>query len=103
MSWKSKGLPYQNIKATITTNNFLNSSLNYVGSKIRARFTGDCLKKEKIEFNHRKIVNIYIIYEIEKIVNISILMLICIIIQDMVLDLIEKDFFRTLLEEMEKT
>ena len=29
------------------------------------------LKQEKITFNHGKIVNIYIVYEIEKSVNIS--------------------------------
>ena len=71
MSWKSKGLYDQSIKAPTTTNNFLNPWLNYVGSKIRARFTGDCLRQEKIIFNHGKIVNIYIVYEIEKNVNIS--------------------------------
>ena len=46
LSWKSKGLYDQSIKAPTTTNNFLNPSLNYVGSKIRARFTGDCLKRK---------------------------------------------------------
>ena len=61
----------QSIKAPTTTNNFLNPSLNYVGSKIRARFTGDCLRQEKIIFNHGKIVNIYIVYEIEERLNIS--------------------------------
>ena len=47
LSWKSKGLSDQSIKAPTTTNNFLNPSLNYVGRKIKARFTGDCLKQEK--------------------------------------------------------
>ena len=35
------------------------------------KFNGDCLKQEKITFNHGKTVNIYIVYEIEKSVNIS--------------------------------
>ena len=51
-------------------NKILNPSQNYVGTKARVRFTGDCLKQEKITFNHGKIVNIYIVYEIEKSVNI---------------------------------
>ena len=69
MSWKSKGLSDESIKHPTASINFLNPSLNYVGSKIRVRFTGDCLKQEKITFNHGKIVNIYIVYEIEKSVN----------------------------------
>ena len=35
------------------------------------KFNGDCLKQEKFTFNHEKIVNIYIVYEIERNVNIS--------------------------------
>ena len=49
----------------------LNPLLDYVGTKIRVKFRKDCLKQEKITFNHGKIVNIYIVYEIEKSVNIS--------------------------------
>ena len=60
----------QSIKAPSTPSKFLNPSLDYVGSRIRVRFTGDCLKQERLTFNHGKIVNIYIVYEIEKSVNI---------------------------------
>ena len=49
----------------------LNPSLDFVGTKARVKFNGDCLKQEKITFNHGKIVNIYIVYEIERNVNIS--------------------------------
>ena len=49
----------------------LNPSLDFVGTKARARFKGDYLKQEKITFNHGKIVNIYIVHKIEKSVNIS--------------------------------
>ena len=31
--------------------------------KIRVKFTGSCLKQDKVIFNHRKVVNIYIVYE----------------------------------------
>ena len=49
----------------------LNLSLNYVGTKVRVKFRGDCLKREKISFDHGKIVNIYIVYEIDDYRNIS--------------------------------
>ena len=71
LSWKSKGLSNESIKPPTTSNKILNPSLDYVGTKIRVKFNGDCLKQEKITFNHGKIVNIYIVYEIEKSVNIS--------------------------------
>ena len=47
-------------------NNFLNPSLNYLGTKIRVKFHGSCLKQDKITYTHGKIVNIYIVYEINK-------------------------------------
>ena len=54
----------ESIKPPSTSNEMLNPSVNYVGTK------GDCLKQEKISFDHRKIVNIYIVYEIDRYVNI---------------------------------
>ena len=38
---------------------------------VRVKFSGDYLKQERLTFNHRKIVNIYIVYEREKSVKIS--------------------------------
>ena len=49
----------------------LNPSLNYVGTKARVEFKGDCLKQGRISFDHGKVVNIYIVYGINKNVNIS--------------------------------
>ena len=49
----------------------LNPSLSFNGSKARVKFSRDCLKQEKITFNRGKIVNIYIVYEIEESANIS--------------------------------
>ena len=49
----------------------LNLSVDYVGTKARVKVNEDCLKQDKISFDHGKIVNIYIAYEIEKSVNIS--------------------------------
>ena len=53
----------ESIKPPTTPNKILNPSLDYVGNKIRVKFSGDCLKQEKITFNHRKIVKIYIVHE----------------------------------------
>ena len=37
-----------------------------MGTKIRVKFSGSCLKQDKITYTHGKIVNIYIVYEINK-------------------------------------
>ena len=44
-----------------TSNNILNPLLNYVGTRIRVECKGSCLKQDKSSFNHRRIVNIYIV------------------------------------------
>ena len=105
------------IKCPFTPNNSLNPLLNYVGTKIRIEFNGSCLKQDKISFNHGKVVNIYIFYEINKNYNISSflslenclfgavelakLILISTNILDVVLDLIEKDFFHLVMKLVE--
>ena len=71
ISWKSKGLFDESIKSPSTTTNILNPLLNYVGTKIRVEFKRSCLKQNKISFNFGKIVNIYIVYEINKNFHIS--------------------------------
>ena len=66
-SWNSKGLSDESIKTPTTTNKMLNPLVDYVSTKIRVKFNGDCLKREKFTFNQVKIVNIYIVYETERI------------------------------------
>ena len=61
----------ESIKPFTTSNKMLNSSVDYVGTKIRVWFNGDCLKQGKITLNYGKIINIYIVYEIKRSVNIS--------------------------------
>ena len=43
----------------------------YLGNKTRVKFKGSCLKQDKITQDHGKIVNIYLVYEKNKNVNIS--------------------------------
>ena len=71
LSWKSKRLSNESIKPPTTSNKTFNPSIDFVGTQVRSKFNEDCLKQEKIAFNHGKIVNIYIVYEIEGSVNIS--------------------------------
>ena len=63
-SWKSKGLSGKSFKPLTTSNNSFNLALNYYGTKTRVKFTGSCLKQSKISYNHGKVVNIYIVYEL---------------------------------------
>ena len=39
--------------------------------RLRVKFDGSCLKQGKITYTHRKPVDIYIVYEISKTLNIS--------------------------------
>ena len=59
-------MPNESIKPPSAPNNFLTPSLNYVGIKVRVKFSGSCLKQDKVTYTYRKIVNIYIVYEINK-------------------------------------
>ena len=52
----------KSIKPPSTSNKMLNPSVNYVGTRARVKFNGDCLKQEKNSFDHRKIVNIYCLW-----------------------------------------
>ena len=47
LSWKSNGLSTESITPLSLPNNFLSPSLNYLGTKIRVRFIGSCLKQDK--------------------------------------------------------
>ena len=64
--WKSKGLFDERINSITTSNYSITPSLDYLGAKIRVKFNGSCLKQDKITYNHGKIVNIHIVYEIYK-------------------------------------
>ena len=64
LSWQSKGLSNESIKPPTTTNNGLTPELNYYGTKIKTKFTGSCLKQSDQIFTHKKVINIYIVYEL---------------------------------------
>ena len=64
LSWQSKGLSNKSIKPPTTSDNSLTPELNYYGTKIRVKFTRSCLKQSDHIFTHKKVVNIYIAYEL---------------------------------------
>ena len=68
---KSKGLSEENISAPTTSGYSLNPQLSYLGYIARVELTESCSKEDKTTYDHDKIVNIYIVHEINKNVNIS--------------------------------
>ena len=64
LSWQSKGLSNERIKPPTTTNNSLTPELNYYDTKTKIKFTRSCLKQSSHIFTHKKVVNIYIVYEL---------------------------------------
>ena len=69
--WQSEGLSDERISSVTVSNYSVTPDLNYYGTRIRAGFYGGCLKQEKVTFNQGKVVNIYIVYETVRIVNLS--------------------------------
>ena len=69
--WKSKGLSYERIDSIKTPNHSITPNLDYYGTKTRVEFNGSCLKQDSVTFNHKKVVNIYTVNEINKSFNIS--------------------------------
>ena len=63
-SWKSEVLSAESIKPPTTSDNSLTPALNNDGTKTRVTFTESCLKQSKISYNHGKVVNIHIVYEL---------------------------------------
>ena len=64
LSWQSKGLSNESIKPPTTTSNSLTPELNYYGTKTKIKFTGSCLIQSSHILTHKKVVNIYIVYEL---------------------------------------
>ena len=54
-----------------TPNHSITPNLDYYGTKTRVEFNGSCLKQDSVTFNRGKVVNIYIVCEISKSINIS--------------------------------
>ena len=66
-----KGLPDERTNSIKKSSHSINSNLNYYGTETRVEFNGSCLKQDSVTFDHGKVVNIYILYEISESMNIS--------------------------------
>ena len=69
LSWKSKGLSIETIKSHTTSpvtkiDYDLIPTVSYSGTKTKLKFTASYLKQDKSSYNHGKIVNIYIVYDL---------------------------------------
>ena len=64
--WKSIALSDERLNSNTAPNYKITPELSFCGTKTRAEFNGSCLKQDKVTYNHGKIVNIYIVYEISK-------------------------------------
>ena len=64
--WKYGDFSDEKINSITASNHMITPSLDYFGTKVRLKFGGRCLKQDKITYDHKKIVNIYIVYEISK-------------------------------------
>ena len=63
-SWKSKELSAETIEPPSTSNMSISPKFTFYDAEMRIEFTGSCLKQPKILYTHRKVVNIYIVYEL---------------------------------------
>ena len=64
--WKSKGLFDERLDSITASNYKITPELSCYGTKTKVEFNGSCLKQDKVIYNHGKIVNIYIVYEISQ-------------------------------------
>ena len=62
--WKSKGLSNESLEIISTSDNSLTPSINYYGEKVRLKFAESVLQQKTITYNHKKVVNLYIVYRI---------------------------------------
>ena len=60
--WKSKGLPDERINSITASSYKVTPQLSYYGTKARVEFNGSCLKQDSVASNHKKVVNICIVY-----------------------------------------
>ena len=69
--WKSKGLSNESLEVVSTSGNTLIPSINYYEDKVRLRFTGSVLQEKTVTYSHKKVVNLYLVYEINNFLDID--------------------------------
>ena len=69
--FKSKGLSNESLKVIFTSGNTLTPSINYYGDKAKLKFIGTFLQQNVVTYSHKKVVNLYVVYEITNFHGIS--------------------------------
>ena len=69
--WKSIGFSDERLNSNTASNYKTTPELNIFGTNTKVEFKGSCLKQYNFTYNHGKIVNIYIAYEISRNYSIS--------------------------------
>ena len=64
-------MPDEKLNLNAAFNYNIIPELSFHGTKTRIEFNGSYLKQDKVVYNHGKIVNIYLVYEISKNYSIS--------------------------------
>ena len=71
--WKSKGLSKKNLEVVsisiylfLYLYKILSPEINYNENKFGLNFSGSILQQKIVTYNHKKVVNLYIVYEITK-------------------------------------
>ena len=54
--WKSEGFSEEKINSMKTSNHSITPNFSYYATKTRVEFNGNCLKQDKVTFNHEKII-----------------------------------------------
>ena len=65
LSWKSKSLSNTVIKSPTINNNNLAPTFEYINKKMFLKLNGRCLIKQNKSTFNRKILNVYIVYELD--------------------------------------
>ena len=64
MDIKTKGLSNESIEVVSASDHTLSPSINYYGEKIRLKFNGSVLQQKIVTYNYKKVVNVYVVYEV---------------------------------------
>ena len=63
---QSKGLLNEKVRPLVTLNNSLFPKLKWNNSKIILEFKGSSLKQDKITFTPKNVVNLFIVFELDR-------------------------------------
>ena len=64
--WKSKGLSNEDLEFVYASRAIITPEINYNENKLWLNFIGSILHQKKITYNHKNVVNLYVVYEITK-------------------------------------